>query len=139
MNTSDIKRDDWIVLGLALLLFIDLVAFSWVSGGCYLNICVSGPTATGSPDSFFGILAVISTVLVLVDLGIERLSPETAIPNIGGSRTKTRLALAGATAVFLLCKFIFPGIHLGVMGFGFWGAIVLTAGLVYYTLTLSKA
>jgi hypothetical protein len=140
MNTSDIKRDDWIVLGVALLLFIDLIALPWFSisfgAGIYSGSVTS--SATGSPDSFLGVLALITTLLVGADLAIERLSPSTAIPSIGGSRTRTRLILAVATAALLALKFVL-NIHFSDFGFGFYAAVVLTAGLVYYTFSLSKA
>ena len=41
----------------------------------------------------------------------------------------TRLALAGICALFVALKFLFH-IHFSLFGFGFWGAVVLTAGLV---------
>jgi len=140
MDTSDIKRDDWIVLGLALLLFIDLIALAWFSfsfseGAFSASASYS---ATGSPDSFLGVIALITTFLVGADLALERLSPGTAIPSIGGSRSRTRLILALATAALLALKFLLH-IHFSDFGIGFYGAVVLTGGLVYYTRKLSTA
>jgi hypothetical protein len=59
------------------------------------------------------------------------------LPNVGGSRTATRLALAGLTALFVVLKFLFH-IHFSLFGFGFWAAIVLTAALVLATLRVSR-
>jgi hypothetical protein len=125
---DSVSRDDWILAGLALLLIIDLVALPWFS------ISV-GPfsatlTATDAPDGIFGILAVLSAVALIVDLGVERLSPGTTVPNIGGSRTQTRFVLALLTAVFVALKFVF-NIHFSDFGFGFYAAVILTAGLVW--------
>jgi hypothetical protein len=136
MDTTNIKRDDWIVLGLALLLFIDLIALPWFS------VSFDGLTATyaatSAPDSFLGILALLTTLALGADLAIERLSPSTAIPNIGGSRTQTRLVLAGVTAFLLALKFLLH-IHFSYFGFGFYAAVVLTGALVYFTLQAKNA
>ena len=128
MKFDSVSRDDWILAGLALLLIIDLVALPWFS----ISI---GPfsatlTATDAPDGIFGILAVLSALALIVDLGIERLSPGTTVPNIGGSRTQTRFVLACLTALFVALKFVF-NIHFSDFGFGFYAAVVLTAGLVW--------
>jgi hypothetical protein len=125
---DSVSRDDWILAGLALLLIIDLVALPWFS--ISLGPFSATLTATDAPDGIFGILAVLSAVALIVDLGIERLSPGTTVPNIGGSRTHTRFVLACLTAVFVALKFVF-NIHFSDFGFGFYAAVVLTAGLVW--------
>ena len=128
MKFDSVSRDDWILAGLALLLIIDLVALPWFS--ISLGPFSATLTATDAPDGIFGILAVLSALALIVDLGIERLSPGTAVPNIGGSRTQTRFVLACLTALFVALKFVF-NIHFSDFGFGFYAAVVLTAGLVW--------
>ena len=124
MKFDSVSRDDWILAGLALLLIIDLLALPWFS------ILGFSLTATDAPDGWLGVLAVLSAVALIADLGIERLSPGTALPNIGGSRTQTRFVLACLTALFVALKFLFH-IHFSFFGFGFYAAVVLTAGLVW--------
>ena len=128
MKFDSVSRDDWILAGLALLLIIDLVALPWFS--ISLGPFSATLTATDAPDGIFGILAVLSALALIVDLGIERLSPGTTVPNIGGSRTQTRFVLACLTALFVALKFVF-NIHFSDFGFGFYAAVVLTAGLVW--------
>jgi uncharacterized membrane protein YedE/YeeE len=82
-------------------------------------------------------LAVIAVIALLVDLGVERLSPQTQMPMVGGSRATTRLVLAGIAAVFVVLKFLFH-IHFSLFGFGFWAAVVLTAALVFSALRVSQ-
>jgi hypothetical protein len=125
---DSVSRDDWILAGLALLLIIVLVALPWFS--ISLGPFSATLTATDAPDGAFGILAVLSAVALIVDLGVERLSPGTTVPNIGGSRTHTRFILACITALFVALKFVF-NIHFSDFGFGFYAAVVLTAGLVW--------
>jgi hypothetical protein len=133
MRTDALSKDDYIVGGVALLLVIDLLFLPWYSIGFY------SASATSAPDSWTGILAMLAAILVLADLLVERLSPQTTLPNLGGSRTATRFRIAVIAAFFVALKFIFH-IHYSLSdgGFGFWAAIVLTAGLVYATLRLSQ-
>lgn len=133
MNFDSVSRDDWILAGVALLLVIVLLFLPWFS------ISV-GPfsftaTATDAPDGAFGVLAVLTAIVLIVDLGVERLSPGTALPNVGGSRTQTRFILACVTALFVALKFVF-NIHFSDFGFGFYAAVVLTAGLVWLAFQL---
>jgi hypothetical protein len=134
---GDFSRDDWIVGVLALLLAIDLVFLPWfsISAGIFgASLSYSG---TGWPDGWLGVLAVITSIALLADLVIERSSPGTALPNIGGSRANTRFVLAGLTALFVALKFLFH-LHPTVFGFGFWAAALLTIALVYSTLRVSR-
>lgn len=129
MNLEDVSRDDWILSGVALVLVIDLLFLPWFS----ISLGVLGSvsfSATAAPDGWLGILAVLTAIALIADLAIERLSPGTALPNIGGSRTQTRFVLACVAAVFAVLKFLFH-IHFGDFGFGFWAGVVLTVGLVY--------
>ena len=145
MNIENVRRDDWVVGGLALLLLLDLLILAWFSFGGTVtvgatSISVGGSlTATDAPDGWLGVLAVISSLLILADLVIEQVSPHTAVPAVGGSRTATRFVLALATALFMALKFIF---HLGSfsnLGLGFWIGLVLVIALVYFALQARNA
>jgi hypothetical protein len=139
MSLDNVSRDDWVVGGLALLLVIDLLFLPWFTfsaGFGSFSVSVSS-TATGSPDGWLGVLAVIAAIALLVDLAVERLSPQTTMPMIGGSRSSTRLVLAGITAAFVVLKFLFH-IHFSLFGFGFWAAVVLTVALVFASLRVSR-
>ena len=89
---ENVKRDDWMLVAVALLLVIDLLVLPWfdVSIG---PISVTS-TATGTPDGWLGVLAVLAACAWIADLGLERLASQTRVPAIAGSRTMTRLALA---------------------------------------------
>jgi hypothetical protein len=131
MRTDALSREDWLVGGLALLLAIDLLFLPWFSYYIY------SASATDAPDGWAGILAVLVSLAIVADLLVERLSPQTTLPNFGGSRTATRFRLAVIAAVFVAIKFVF-NIHFSYFGFGFWAAVVLTVGLVFVTLRLSQ-
>jgi len=82
--------------GIALLLAIDLLFLPWFSFSV-LSISVSF-TATGSPDGWLGVLALLCTIALVADLAIARLSPQTQLRAFGGSRENTRFVLAAAAA-----------------------------------------
>ena len=137
MNLANVSRDDWILSGVALLLVIDLLFLPWFS--ISVGPFSASTTATGDPDGWLGILAVLAVIVLIADLAIERFSPGTALPNIRGSRTETRFVLAVVTAFFLALKFLFHINHFGDLAFGFWAALVLTAALVYFALQARNA
>jgi hypothetical protein len=130
VDLTKVSRKDWIIGGTALLLVIDLWFLPWftVSIGIYSG----SSSGTGTPDGWLGWLAVLSALALIADLAVERFSPATTLPAIGGSRATTRLALAAAAAVFVLLKFVFHTSILGAsLGFGFFAALVLAAALLF--------
>ncbi len=133
MNLDNVTQDDWIVGGLALLLAICLLILPWfdisVSVGAFS--ASASYSASGAPDGWLGILAFIAALAVVADLAIERLSPQTQVPAIGGSRTNTRFMLAAIAAGFVLLKFLFH-IHFSLFGWGFYVDVALAAALVYF-------
>jgi hypothetical protein len=128
VNLDNLSREDWTLGGIALLLVIDLLFLPWFS----IDLGPLGSatsSATGDPDGWLGILAFLATLVLIADLAIDRFSPGTALPNIGGSRTQTRFVLACVAAFFVALKFLLH-IHFSLFGFGFWAAVVLTIALV---------
>jgi hypothetical protein len=132
VNLENVTRDDWIVGGLALLLAICLIILPWFDISVTVGAFSASATysATSTPDGWLGILAFIAALAIVADLGIERLSPQTTLPAIGGSRTQTRFVLALITAAFVVLKFLFH-IHFSLFGWGFYVNIILTAALVW--------
>jgi hypothetical protein len=128
MNLERVSRDDWILGGVALLLVIVLLFLPWFS----ISVAPFSftLTATDAPDGGLGLLAVLSAVLLIADLAVERLAPQATLPAINGSRSQTRFVLACATALFVALKFVF-NIHFSDFGFGFYLAVILTIALVY--------
>jgi hypothetical protein len=141
VDIDSVSRDDWIFGGVALLLIIDLLFLAWFSVTVSIGtVSISATsTATGDPDGWLGILAVLALIAVIADLAIERFSPQTTLPNVGGSRTMTRFVLVVAAAVFLGLKFLFQIGHFSDLGIGFWVALVLAGGLVYLAMQARNA
>jgi hypothetical protein len=131
MSAPRFSQDDWILGGVAVLLVFDLLFLTWdavtVSFGAQSHSF--SDTATGAPDGWLGVLGLLAVLALLADLAIDRLSPQTQLPMIRGSRAATRSVLAWTAAGLLALKFlIHPGSAGGV---GFWGALLLGGGLVY--------
>jgi hypothetical protein len=129
VNTENVSRDDWILGGITLALIVTLLFFPWFSVS--LGPFTATVTATAAPDGWLGVLAALAAIALFVDLSLDRLSPQTHVPSINGSRTQTRFVLACLTAAFLVLKFLFH-IHFDLFGWGFWLAVILTPALVYF-------
>jgi hypothetical protein len=128
VNLEAVTRDDWILVGVAALLIIDLLFLPWFSI-TVLNLTLTA-TATSDPDGWLAILAIFASIALIADLAIDRLSPATTLPNIGGSRGETRFVLASIAAAFVALKFLFH-IHFDYFGYGFYLAVILSVALVY--------
>lgn len=139
MNLEKMTRDDWILGGLAALLVIGLLAFPWFTAS--LGLVSISSSGTGAPDGWLGVLALVAAVLLIVDLMLERFSPQTQVPAVSGSRTMTRLALAGLAALFMLIKFLIHIHFTGVVsfGWGFYVDVVIVVALVFYALQARNA
>jgi hypothetical protein len=133
VNLDNVRRDDWILGGVALLLAIDLIVFPWfhVSVGIGAFSVSANSSGTGTPDGWLGVLAMLASLLVLADLLVERLAPQIEVPAIGGSRVMTRFVLAVAAAVFMALKFLFH-IHFSLFGWGFYLGVVLVVALLVF-------
>jgi len=136
VNLDNVTREDWTIGGLALLLLVGLVALPWFSYS--FQSFTFTLTATDGPDGWLGVLGVLSLIAVIADLGIEKFSPSTTVPMIGGSRSQTRFVLAAAAAVFVGLKFLFH-IHFSLFGWGFYACVVIAAALVYFALQARAA
>jgi hypothetical protein len=136
MRTDALSKDDYIVGGLALLLVIDLLLLPWFSFS--VGPYSISANATDAPNGWLGILALLAAILVIADLLVERLSPQTTLPNFGGSRAMTRFWLAVAAAGFMGLKFVFHLGHFSDLGFGFWAGLVLVVLLVVATMRISQ-
>ena len=133
MNVDNVSRDDWIVGGLALLLAIALLFFPWISVS-FGPITVTS-AGTGSPDGIFGILALLLAIALVADLAIERFSPQTQLPELGGSRVFTRMVLAIGALVFVVLKFV---LHTSDVGWGFWFTLIVAIALVVATVRVRQ-
>jgi pSer/pThr/pTyr-binding forkhead associated (FHA) protein len=132
VKLDNVSREDWTLGGVALLLAICLLAFPWYHVGISIGpVSVSADrAATSSPYAIWGVLALITSLLLLADLAVERLAPQAKVPAINDSRTLTRMAIAGLTLLLLVIKFL---AHVGDFGWGFFLALVAIIGLCYLT------
>jgi len=124
MDLAKLSREDMILGGLGLFLVIDLLFLPWYS------ISVLGVSATfsatSSPYSIWGVLALLVDIAFVADLALERFGQNT-LPALGGSRATTRTALAGGTLAFMVIKFL---AHTGDLGLGCWLGLIAGIALV---------
>ncbi len=137
MKLDNVTREEQIVGGLALLLAIALIAMPWFSlgGGSVGGISIPSfdLSATDGPDGWAGVLALIAALAIIADLAMSKLSPQTQLPVIGGSRATTRFVLAAVAAGCIALKFILH-IHFSLFGWGFYISVIIAATLVYFAM-----
>ena len=104
MDFSKLSREDLMVGVGGIVLIIDLLFFAWHSYS-FGPVSVDS-SGTGAPDGIWGVLALIVTIVVVVDLALARFNPDTQIPTTQLGRDMTRAAAAGIAMLFLLIKFI---------------------------------
>lgn len=130
MDVSKFTREELVLVGVAVLLIVDLLLLPWfdISIGIGSFKVSATSSATGAPDGWLGVLAVLLSIALVADLALERLG-NVELPAVGGSRAQTRLVLAAVAAGLVGLKFLFH-IHFSLFGFGFWAGIVLAGALV---------
>ena len=121
MDLSKLSREDWMVGGGGFLLIIDILFLSWHSYG---PIDLTG---TDAPGSIWGVLALIATILVVLDLALARFSPDTAIPTTQLGRDMTRTAAAALGLLLVLIKLIDST---SFLAYGTWVGIILAVVVV---------
>jgi hypothetical protein len=131
MDLGKFSREELILGAVALLLAIDLLFLPWfdVTVGIGSFQVSATSSATGTPDGWLGVLAVLAALALVADLAVDRLGGAASLPAVGGSRASTRLALAVVAAVCVALKFLFL-VHFSLFGLGFWAAVLLTGALV---------
>jgi hypothetical protein len=131
MTSQKLGREDLMLGGVALLLAISLLLFPWFS--ISIGPITISSSGTGAPDGWLGVIGMLLAVAVVADLAIERLSPQTQLPAIGGDRPTTRFILAVAAAGCVALKFILH-IHFSLFGWGFYLTAIAAGVLVYFTM-----
>jgi hypothetical protein len=110
--------------GGGILLIIDILAFPWHSNGPF------SLTGTDTPGPIWAVLALLVTLVVVIDLALERFSPSTVIPTTQLGRAMTRAAAAGVALVMVLFKLILPSHGTDFLGWGFYLGIILAVAIV---------
>lgn len=121
MDFSKLSREDWMVGGGALILIIDLLFLAWHSVGPFDLV------GTDAPGGAWGVLALIATIIVLVDLALARFSPATQIPTTQLGRDLTRTAIAAVALLFVIIKLID---NTSYLAYGTWVGLILAIIIV---------
>lgn len=125
----ELSKGDVAVLGLAVLLIVDLLWLPWIS---FDGLSFA---ATAAPDGWPAVIPIMLSLLVIVDLVVERFAPQVSLPTIGGSRAATRFSFAYVAPLFVLLKLVlqwslYKSSLFHVLGVGFYGALLLAVALV---------
>jgi hypothetical protein len=139
LHLECLSREDWVLVAIGVVLVFDLLVLPWFSFGATISVgsatvSIGGSlTAVDAPDAWLGVLALLSCAFLVADLGFERLSPETRLPQVASDRETTRYVLACVSAGLIALKFLFHIGRFGELALGFWLAVLLVGGLVALT------
>jgi hypothetical protein len=129
VDLSRLDRDNWVVGGGGVLLIIDLLFLPWLHIGLLGDRISLTAKATAAPGALWGILALLLTIAVVVDLALSEFRPLTSVPTTQLGRPMTRCALAALVVFFLLMKYFAETSFLGVGAYlGFVLAIAVVVG-----------
>ncbi|CAB4735609.1 MAG: hypothetical protein F2754_14085 [Actinobacteria bacterium] len=130
MDLSKMRTPDWILGGCALALVIDLLFFPWhkidINFGP-LGSASQSRSGIQSPNSFWGVLALLLVLAILAVVIIRRLTT-VKLPDLPISWADALFYGSIATLVLLLIKLV---AETDFLGFGAYLGILLAGGLVY--------
>ncbi len=132
MDLSKLTTGDKIVLGTGIVLFITLLALPWHS--IDFGFVSENRTAIQSPNSIWGVLALLLTIAVVAVVVVDRLT-EASLPDLPVPLDRAVLIASGATLAFLVLKLI---VETEFLGFGAWLALLLAAGMAYGSFAREK-
>ena len=126
MDLDKLTLSDKIIAGTGIVLIIDLLFLPWHS----IDLGITTFTRSGveSPNSFWGVLALLLTIAVVAVTLLRVLKPETSLPDLPVSWDRAIFFAAAATLVLLLLKLV---MEMDALGFGAWLGILLAAGMAY--------
>ena len=120
MDLSNLRLGHRIILGAGIVLIIDLLFFPWHSVGPF-NL-----QATDSPNAIYGILALLITLAMVVQVILDKLT-SVELPEIGTTPWERLHMIAGiVVGALLLLKLI---VETTALGFGAWLGVLLGIGL----------
>ena len=126
MDLDKLTLSDKIIAGTGIVLIIDLLFLPWHS----VDIGFASFTRSGveSPNSFWGVLALLLTIAVVAVTLLRVFKPDTKLPDLPVSWDRAIFFGAAAVLVLLLLKLF---LEMDSLGFGAWLGILLAAGLTY--------
>lgn len=127
MDLDKLSLSDKIIAGTGIVLLIDLLFLPWhsVDLGPLGDYSRSG---VESPNSFWGIVALLLTIAVVAVTVVRVFKPETKLPDLPVTWDRAIFFGAAATLAVLLLKLV---LETDYLGFGAWLGILLAAGMTY--------
>jgi hypothetical protein len=133
VDFNKLTRGDKIVLGAGVLLILDLLAFPWhkitVAGIISVN-----RTGIQSPNSFYGILALLLVIVMVVQVAVSKLST-AKLPDLPIPWSQVHLIAGIAVFALLLLKLL---VETSYLGFGAFLGLLLGAGVAFGGFTISQ-
>lgn len=128
MDLDKLSLSDKIIAATGIVLIIDLLFLPWHS----IDLGPFGGSVTRSgvesPNSFWGVLALLLTIAVVAVTLVRVLKPETKLPDLPVTWDRAIFFGAAATLVLLFLKLV---METDALGFGAWLGILLAGGMTY--------
>lgn len=126
MDLNKLTKGDKIVLGAGVLLIIDLLFLPWhkISLGGVLDVTRTG---VQSPNSFYGVLALLLALVMVVQVVVSRLT-SAKLPEIPLPWARVHLIAGIAAFALLLLKLL---VETSSLGFGAFLGLILAAVLAF--------
>jgi hypothetical protein len=125
MDLSKLSLSDKIIGGAGIVLLIDLLFLPWHN--IDLGFVSASRSGIESPNSFWGILALLLTIAVVAVIAVTRLTT-TSMPDLPVPLNRAIFIATIAVLALLVIKLISETSYLG---FGAYLGILLAAGMVY--------
>lgn len=126
MDLDKLSLSDKIIAGTGILLVIDLLFLPWHD----IDLGIVSVTRSGveSPNSFWGILALLLAIAVVAVTLLRVFKPETKLPDLPVTIDRALFFGTAAVLALLVIKLIAETDYLG---FGAWLGLLLAAGMTY--------
>lgn len=126
MDLDKLSLSDKIIAGTGIVLIIDLLFMPWHS----VDLGFQTFTRSGveSPNSFWGVLALLLTIALVAVTLVRSFKPETKLPDLPVTWDRAVFFAAAATLALLFLKLV---LETDSLGFGAWLGILLAGGMTY--------
>ena len=133
MDFKKLTRGEQIVLGAGVLLILDLLVFPWhkITVAGILSVSRTG---IQSPNSFYGVLALILVVVMVLQVGLSRLT-SVKVPDLPMPWSQVHLIAGVAVFALLLLKLL---VETSYLGFGAYLGVLAGAAVAFGGFTISQ-
>ena len=134
VDLNKLTLGEKIVAGAGILLVVDLLFLPWHDIDLGFGLGSVSRSATESPNGFWGLLALLLTIAIVVVLALRNFT-DTKLPDLPVPWPQAIFYACLAVLGLLVLKLV---IEMDFLGFGAWLGLLLAAGMAYGGFLISK-